>query len=288
MGAIVMRGGRDRYILFNTLWDYDAGIKSPTSAGFTHIENNILGGRTSSDGRDLFLEVLSVADASNFNNNMVYGSPVRLQWGNGVVHENLAAFQSASGKGHSSFERDPRFINARVNNLNLLSSSPAIDTGIANTVFDTYFSLYGVDIKKDIEGQVRPHGPAWDIGAYEFGSSGTLPPDTTSPMVSITAPSNNATVSGTITISGTASDNVGVVGVQFQVDGGNTGSEDTSAPYDYVLNTIPLSDGTHVITAVAKDADGNNATSSVINITVNEVGSTWRQYHKSRFIFRLL
>ncbi len=40
------------------------------------------------------------------------------------------------------------------------------------------------------------------------------------PSVSITSPANGATVSGTITVSGTASDAVGVSSVQLQVDGG--------------------------------------------------------------------
>src|SRR2546428_1550176 len=42
--------------------------------------------------------------------------------------------------------------------------------------------------------------------------------DTTPPSVSITAPTNGATVSGTITVSGTASDNVAVSNVQIAID----------------------------------------------------------------------
>jgi hypothetical protein len=57
---------------------------------------------------------------------------------------------------------------------------------------------------------------------------GTTSPtvDTTPPTVSISAPANGSTVSGTVTITATASDNVGVVGVQFKIDGVNFGSED--------------------------------------------------------------
>ena len=39
--------------------------------------------------------------------------------------------------------------------------------------------------------------------------------DTTPPTVSLTAPTNGATVSGTVTVAANASDNVGVAGVQF-------------------------------------------------------------------------
>src|SRR5712664_4862231 len=49
----------------------------------------------------------------------------------------------------------------------------------------------------------------------------TCPPDTTPPTVRITSPASGATVSGTITVTADASDNVGVAGVQFQYNGIN-------------------------------------------------------------------
>src|SRR6267154_6341248 len=63
------------------------------------------------------------------------------------------------------------------------------------------------------------------------------PPDTTPPTVSITAPASGATVSGTTSVTASASDNVGVVGVQFKLDGSNLGAEDTTAPYSVSWNT---------------------------------------------------
>ena len=61
--------------------------------------------------------------------------------------------------------------------------------------------------------------------------------DTTAPTVSLTAPADGATVSGTINVTATASDNVGVVGVQFLLDGNNLGAEDTTAPYSVSWDT---------------------------------------------------
>src|SRR5207302_6216721 len=55
--------------------------------------------------------------------------------------------------------------------------------------------------------------------------------DTQPPAVSVTAPTAGATVSGTTTVTANASDNGGVVGVQFYVDGNALGAEDTAAPY---------------------------------------------------------
>jgi len=94
-------------------------------------------------------------------------------------------------------------------------------------------------------------------------------PDTTPPTVSVTSPASGATVSGTITVSATASDNVGVVGVQFQVDSINTGAEVTVAPCTLALDTTKLSNGSHSLAAVARDAAGNHTTSSAVLITVS-------------------
>lgn len=86
--------------------------------------------------------------------------------------------------------------------------------------------------------------------------------DTTPPTVSMTSPNDGATVSGSVTISATASDNVGVAGVTFLVDGVIVGT-DNSAPYGYSLNTTTLTDGVHSITARAADAAGNQANASI-------------------------
>ena len=57
------------------------------------------------------------------------------------------------------------------------------------------------------------------------------PSDTSAPSVSMTAPANGSTVSGTITLTAQASDNVGVSSVQFRRDGAALGPADTSSPY---------------------------------------------------------
>src|SRR5207247_1708649 len=59
----------------------------------------------------------------------------------------------------------------------------------------------------------------------------TVSNDTTAPTVSVTAPAGGSTVSSTTTVTASASDNVGVVGVQFKLDGTNLGVEDTTTPY---------------------------------------------------------
>src|SRR4029079_11730012 len=92
--------------------------------------------------------------------------------------------------------------------------------------------------------------------------SGSGSADTTGPTIALTAPSNGATVSGTATLSASASDNVGVAGVQFRVDGVNVGAEGGVSPSSVPWNTVGVSAGSHSITALARDAAGNTTTSA--------------------------
>jgi hypothetical protein len=92
--------------------------------------------------------------------------------------------------------------------------------------------------------------------------------DCTAPTVSITAPANGATVAGQVIISATASDNVGVAGVRFKVDGINLEPEDTVAPYSVNWNTYVQGTGNHILTAVARDGGGNTTTSAPVTVKV--------------------
>lgn len=92
--------------------------------------------------------------------------------------------------------------------------------------------------------------------------------DTTQPTVSMTAPGNNTTHSGTIALTADATDNVGVTKVEFLVDGA-VKATDTSSPYSTSLDTTTLTNGTHTLAAKAYDAANNNRTSTNVTITVN-------------------
>src|SRR5262249_10566686 len=153
-------------------------------------------------------------------------------------------------------------------------------------VIGVQFKLDGDDLGP--EKTMSPYSIIWDStkassGAHTLtavardaaGNQGTSAPvnvdvrnndgtDSIAPSISITVPSLNATVSGgSAEISATASDNVGVVGVQFKLDGVNLDSEKTSAPYTVRWNTSVVANGPHTIMAVARDAAGNQNSSSV-------------------------
>jgi subtilisin family serine protease len=91
--------------------------------------------------------------------------------------------------------------------------------------------------------------------------------DTTPPTVSITSPANRSTVSGTFTMTATASDAGGVQKVQFWVDSTYLGYDGT-APYSKKVDTAALTNGYHSVRARAVDRAGNVTTMVRINITV--------------------
>ncbi len=92
--------------------------------------------------------------------------------------------------------------------------------------------------------------------------------DNSFPSISITSPSTGADVFGTVTISATASDNVGVVGVKFFRDNVLIGSEDVTDPYSVQWDTTTLPLGSYDLTAIAEDAAGNETTSATVQITI--------------------
>ena len=93
------------------------------------------------------------------------------------------------------------------------------------------------------------------------------------PSVSITSPANGATVSGTIAVSGTASDPVGVSSVQVQIDGGTFSPASGTTNWSLPLDTTSLSNAAHSLTARASNTSGLTATTSV-TVNVSNSGLT--------------
>lgn len=92
--------------------------------------------------------------------------------------------------------------------------------------------------------------------------------DVVAPVATITAPSQGTRgLTGSIAISATATDNVGVTQVEFQVDGEVVGTDDT-APYQATLAaTSAYASGAHTFRARARDAAGNWSPWSAASVT---------------------
>jgi hypothetical protein len=158
-------------------------------------------------------------------------------------------------------------------------------------VIGVQFLLDGA--KLGLEDMTTPYEASWDTTSASNGdhavtaiardASGktttsaavtvTVANDSTAPAVSLTAPGTGSTVSGTVTVSASATDDIAVAGVQFLLDGANLGAEDTAAPYSTIWNTTSLSNGTHTLSAVARDASGKRTTSAEVRVTVANDGA---------------
>ena len=93
------------------------------------------------------------------------------------------------------------------------------------------------------------------------------PADTTAPATSLTAPAASTTLSGTTTLTATASDNVGVTKVEFW-EGATKLGEDITSPYSYDWDTTTATNGAVSLTAKAFDAAGNSTVSASVSATV--------------------
>ena len=98
-------------------------------------------------------------------------------------------------------------------------------------------------------------------------------PDTTAPTAGILSPADLAAgLSGTVAISGTAIDDVGVASMEFQVDG-VTVATDTSSPYTASISADAYAPGQHVIRARASDAANNVSAWKAITVQLAGSGS---------------
>jgi Bacterial Ig domain len=155
-----------------------------------------------------------------------------------------------------------------------------------NTFTDTGANLVTSDTTLNLFVRTFPAGTITLGGNVSSGNAGNslsmysvivkpdggTPADTTAPTVTLTAPSAG-TVSGTVTVSASASDNAGVTGVQFRLQGANLGAEDTTAPYSTSWNTTTVPNGSYTLTAIARDAAGNTKTSAPITVTVSNTST---------------
>lgn len=161
------------------------------------------------------------------------------------------------------------------NEVGSLTTAPTTVTYDARSLFLGAEDDNGDDVPE----QSFFQGKMDDVRFYNKGLSAAevqqlVGGDTTAPAVAFTAPAAGSTVAGTVTVSAAASDNVGVAGVQFRLDGSPLGGEDTAAPYAVAWNTTGAANGVHTLTAVARDAAGNTSTSAITVMVNNTVSDT--------------
>ena len=144
------------------------------------------------------------------------------------------------------FSLNPNLTNSQV--VGLIQKN-ATDLGAAG--FDQYFGWGRINVYKSL------------LAAK--GSSTTV--DVTRPSTSITSPIYGATVRGSVTVTASATDNVGVTKVELYIDG-KYFATDTTASYSFLWNTTKYSNANHTLMTKAYDAAGNVGSSSSKTVTV--------------------
>ena len=232
-------------------------------------------------------------------------APYSVPWntllaGNGS-HTLVAVARDALGLRHSSNPVTVTVLNDRTPPAVSITSPAAgafvgANVSVAAAASDSV-GVVGVQFKVDgvnlgAEDTTAPYGATWNTASSGSGthtltavardaagnlgtsSAVTVTVDNTAPTVSITAPANGAVVSGNATVSANAADNTEVAGVQFKLDGANLGAEDTTAPYTVAWDTKTATDGSHSLTAIARDAAGNQTTAAAVSVTVTNLVET--------------
>jgi chitinase len=86
--------------------------------------------------------------------------------------------------------------------------------------------------------------------------------------VILATPFSYSTVSGIVSVTANASDNVGVSKIEYYLND-VLQAVDTSAPYVFSWNTQQVKNGSYMLTARAYDAAGNVSNSAGVPVTVS-------------------
>jgi len=203
---------------------------------------------TSSDTRASF---------SNYGNWIDIAAPgasiLTTNRGGGYGYWNGTSFASpiAAGLAGLIISANPDLTNTQVVEIITQNADDLGDPG-----FDQYYGY----------GRVNAH-------ASLVAAIGTAPepepePDITDPLVSIASPDEGSTVSSSITVSVSATDNVGVERVELYIDGTFFGTSATN-PHDFYWNTNNLTDGYYEHSAIAYDTSGNIGHSNSVTVYVH-------------------
>jgi subtilisin family serine protease len=161
-----------------------------------------------------------------------------------------------------------------------LTAAVTDDVGVVNVTFMVDGAVVGVE---------TPAGRSWNTATVANGTHVVsvvardaaghettksfeviIGNDLQAPTVALTTPVDGAPLSGLASVLASAGDDIGVVSVQFKVDGALVGGEDAAAPYEALWDTVGASNGSHVVTAIARDAAGHEATTSVDVVVAND------------------
>ena len=207
---------------------FDAAGNSGTSSAVSVLVDNVAP-----------VLVIGPPQYNQFNQNYVRGI-VNVGW--------YVSDQNLSGLALVEFLRDGV----------LVASTPGNGPLTYSFSWDTRFLVnrsYGISIR------------ATDNAGNVANGYRTLIVDNTAPSAVITSPANGAQVSGVVTLSASAMDNMALNYLAFEVDGQLLTPYSASSPFTKTWDSTGKS-GTHVIVAIASDRAGNSRRSTPVTVTV--------------------
>jgi Bacterial Ig domain len=156
----------------------------------------------------------------------------------------------------------------------LLVIYPYTPAGNDSTYFDHYSITKAVEDVFGLPYLARAGDAQTNSLAGHFGiPAGVVNPP---PAVSITHPADGSTVSGIVTVSGTAQAQGCASIAQVQVSADNQPPQPATGTASWTagIDTTALANGTHAITALATDTDGDTGTASITVNVQNGSGAT--------------
>ena len=143
------------------------------------------------------------------------------------------------------------------------SGSVASSSPVGSCTFNTPGTYWILLQVQDNSGNVDA------VSAYVVATPVQSGGDKTPPTVNITSPTPGATVSGSVSVTASASGASGISKVIFYLDAGVLPGTATNSPYTITWDASAVSAGAHSLYAVATDNAGNSGTSTSIGITVS-------------------
>ena len=107
-----------------------------------------------------------------------------------------------------------------------------------------------------------------DVGFDDAAATGSG--DITPPAVTLTSPAAGSTVTGAVTVSANASDNLAVDHVDLLVDG-QVDASASSGPFTFTWDSRDVTNGAHTLAVRAVDTSSNSTTSSSVTVTVSNL-----------------
>jgi hypothetical protein len=152
-------------VVNNTLYNNANHIEISTN-DFAAVRGNLFGAR-STPGSDWDIETLNSAgfDASTFD----YDCFDDYRVSRGSTNTSFATLNGTYAEELNGIENcTPAFTDAGAADFSLQAGSSAVNAGTEDEAYDTFETLYGIDIRVDFNGDPRPMTAGdWDIGAFE-------------------------------------------------------------------------------------------------------------------------